>query len=98
MAGKSKKAASAETASKDGETQGKGLPNTKDPLEFLLAAMNDTTITEALRVRAAVAAVQYTHKKTGDGGIKESKKAAADKALGGKFSQAMPPKLVVNNR
>lgn len=52
----------------------------------------------ALQVRAAIAAVQYTHVKKGDGGIKEGKQDAAKKASAGKFSPSAPPKLVVNNR
>ena len=39
----------------------------------------------ALQVRAAIAAVQYTHTKRADGGKKEEKQAAAEKAGTGKF-------------
>lgn len=51
-----------------------------------------------IQVRAAIAAVQYTHAKLGEGGKKEERAQAAKKASGGKFSAAAPPKLVVNNR
>lgn len=39
----------------------------------------------AIQVRAAIAAVQYTHTKKSDGGKKEEKQAAAEKAATGKF-------------
>jgi len=52
----------------------------------------------ALQVRAAIAAVQYTHTKKGDGGKKEDQAARARVAGAGKFAAAAPPKLVVNNK
>ena len=57
-------------------------------------------VTEAtpLQVRAAIAAVQYTHTKRADGGKKEEQAEKAKKVAGGKFAAAAPPKLVVNNR
>lgn len=51
-----------------------------------------------LRVRAAIAAVQYTHTKKGDGGKKEEQAGKAKTAGAGKFAPAAPPKLVVNNK
>lgn len=50
------------------------------------------------QIRAAVAAVQYTHVKKGDGGKKDEQADKAKKAGAGKFASATPPKLVVNNR
>lgn len=50
-----------------------------------------------IQVRAAIAAVQYTHTKRGDGGIKDGRQAAAGKVAAGRFAPAAPPKLVVNN-
>ncbi|WP_454764414.1 hypothetical protein [Cupriavidus campinensis] len=47
----------------------------------------------ALQVRAAIAAVQYTHRKMGEGGKKEQKEDEARK-VAGRFSQGTPPKLV----
>jgi phage terminase small subunit len=47
-----------------------------------------------LQVRAAIAAVQYTHTKKGDGGKKEEEADKAKKAGAGKFAAAAPPKLV----
>lgn len=50
-----------------------------------------------LQVRAAIAAVQYTHIKKGDGGKKEAEQDAARKAAR-KFAPMEPPKLIVSNR
>lgn len=47
----------------------------------------------ALQVRAAIAAVQYTHTKRGDGGKKEEVQERAEQAAS-KFRRAVPPKLV----
>lgn len=52
----------------------------------------------ALQVRAAIAAVQYTHTKKSDGGKKDEQAEKARVAGGGKFAASSPPKLVVNNR
>ena len=51
-----------------------------------------------IQVRAAIAAVQYTHTKRADGGKKEEQAEKAKRVAGGKFAAAAPPKLVVNNR
>ena len=51
-----------------------------------------------IQVRAAIAAVQYTHTKRADGGKKEEQAEKAKMVAGGKFAAAAPPKLVVNNR
>lgn len=48
----------------------------------------------ALQVRAAIAAVQYTHTKKGDGGKKDEAAEKSKKAAGGRFAPAAPPKLV----
>lgn len=45
----------------------------------------------ALQVRAAIAAVQYTHAKKGEGGKKGEKDAAAKKASAGKFAPGAAP-------
>jgi phage terminase small subunit len=44
------------------------------------------------QVRAAIAAVQYTHAKIGEGGKKEQKQKAAEK-VGARFAPATPPRL-----
>lgn len=68
----------------------------EDPLAFLLGVMNDVAQDPQLRVKAAIAAAQYTHQKKGEGGKKESKAAAAKK-VAGRFGPPTAPKLVVNN-
>lgn len=67
-----------------------------DPLKFLLGVMNDTNQDPQLRVKAAIAAVQYTHTKKGEGGKKEGKAEAAKK-VAGRFGPPTAPKLVVDN-
>lgn len=51
----------------------------------------------SLQVRAAIAAVQYTHTKAADGGKKDARKEAAAAAAKGRLAPKQPPKLVVNN-
>jgi phage terminase small subunit len=46
-----------------------------------------------VQVRAAIAAVQYTHAKVGEGGKKEQRDADAKK-VAARFSAAAPPRLV----
>ena len=70
----------------------------EDALAYLLRVVADVGEDPKLRVRAAVAAVQYQHIKKGDGGKKEERADASKKAATGKFKPAAPPKLVVNNR
>lgn len=48
-----------------------------------------------LQVRAAIAAVQYTHTKKGDGG-KKDERADAAKKVASKFAPSAPPRLVSN--
>jgi phage terminase small subunit len=47
-----------------------------------------------IQVRAAIAAVQYTHVKKGDGGKKDEKQRAAE-AVASKFNAAPPPLKLV---
>jgi phage terminase small subunit len=65
------------------------------PLEYLLAVMNDETVDEPLRVRAAIAAAQYCHAKRDDGGKKEERQSNAVDAARGKLALAAPPKLAI---
>lgn len=51
----------------------------------------------ALQVRAAIAAVQYTHPKIGEGGKKDQQQDAAKAVAGGRFGAAQPPRLVASN-
>lgn len=48
-----------------------------------------------LQVRAAIAAVQYTHTKKSDGGKKEEAQERAEQAAS-KFRRSAPPKLVAS--
>lgn len=67
-----------------------------DMLEFLQKVALGHIEATPIQVRAAVAAVQYTHTKRSDGGKKEEKEKRAEIAAS-KFAPAQPPKLVVNN-
>lgn len=63
-------------------------------LEMLQAVALGKVQATSLQVRAAIAAVQYTHTKRGDGGKKDAADEAAKKAAGAsKFAAAPPPKL-----
>mgnify|MGYP007122135993 FL=1 len=44
-----------------------------------------------MQVRAAIAAVQYTHTKRGDGGKRDEEADRAKKVAAGKFGAAPPP-------
>jgi phage terminase small subunit len=48
-----------------------------------------------LQVRAAIAAVQYTHTKKGDGGKKEEQADRAKQAGTGRFKASTPPLKLV---
>lgn len=71
---------------------------TRDPLEFLLDVMQGKIAVPPEQVRAAIAAAQYVHTRTRDGGKKDTAVEKAKKAATGKFAPAAPPKLVVNNK
>ncbi|HEE0082158.1 TPA: terminase small subunit [Citrobacter youngae] len=69
-----------------------------DPLEFLMAVMNDSTEEIDVRKDAAKAMLPYIHPKKGETGKKDARHAAAKAAAGAsKFGSMAPPKLVVNN-
>ena len=68
-----------------------------DMLQLLQDVALGRTEATPLQVRAAIAAVQYTHTKRSDGGKKEEAQKNAQK-VAGRFSVSAPPKLVVNNR
>ncbi|WP_157637460.1 hypothetical protein [Burkholderia ubonensis] len=69
----------------------------RDMLELLRDVALGKVEATALQVRAAIAAVQYTHHKMGEGGKKDAKAEAAKK-VASRFSPAAPPRLVVSNR
>ena len=70
------------------------LPRTDDPLEFLIAAMNNPLVDVRTRMRAAMTAAQYTGKKTRELGKKElAAEAAGEAARTGRFAPSAPPRL-----
>ncbi|WP_448678956.1 terminase small subunit [Pseudomonas nicosulfuronedens] len=71
------------------------LPNTEDPLEWLLALMNEPRAKVFDRRNAAQTAMPYVHGKKGEQGKKEAKQEAAKEVGKGKFSQSKPPLTVV---
>lgn len=64
-----------------------------DMLEMLQRVALGKTEATPLQVRAAIAAVQYTHAKKGEGGKKDAKGDAAKAAGAGKFAPASGPRL-----
>lgn len=67
----------------------------KDMLTLLQDVALGRTEATALQVRAAIAAVQYTHTKRHDGGKKDEAADRAKKAAGGRFgARPAPLKLV----
>lgn len=67
----------------------------REPLEFLMLVQNDPAVDPRLRVRAAIAAAQYLHTKTHDGGKKEAQEKTAKKVAVGRFSPKAPPSLKI---
>lgn len=70
----------------------------RDMLELLQDVALGRVEATVLQVRAAIAAVQYTHTKKGDGGKKDEAADKAKKAGSGRFASAPAPRLVVSNR
>lgn len=94
-AGRKPKAKPAESANPPAPAAPVPVDDSKlDMLELLQKVALGQVQVSALQVRAAIAAVQYTHTKRGDGGKKDAADEAARKTAGaGKFSAAPPPKL-----
>lgn len=67
-----------------------------DMLAMLQAVALGKVDASTIQVRAAIAAVQYTHVKRADGGKKEDQQDAAKKAGAGKFGASAPPLKLVN--
>lgn len=63
----------------------------RDMLQLLQDIALGRVDATGIQVKAAVAAVQYTHAKKGEGGKKEEKKAAAGAIAGGRFAPTAPP-------
>ena len=70
----------------------------RDMLQMLQAVALGEVEASALQVRAAIAAVQYTHTKRGDGGTKDAQAEAAAKVAAGKFKPAATPLKLVGRR
>ncbi|HCF3422273.1 TPA: terminase small subunit [Pseudomonas aeruginosa] len=73
------------------------LPNTEDPLEWLLALMNEPRAKVFDRRNAAQTAMPYVHGKKADLGKKEQKGAAAKEVSKGRYAARPAPKLAVDN-
>lgn len=71
---------------------------TTDMLTLLQKVALGQTDATSLQVRAAIAAVQYTHAKKGEGGKKDDAADRAKAAAGGKFGPRQGPRLVANNK
>ena len=67
-----------------------------DPMDFLRAVWQGQIKATAEQVRAATAALPFTHQKLGEGGKKEQRNGAAQKAAS-RFAPAAPPKLAAAN-
>jgi phage terminase small subunit len=77
-------------------TKSKPVPmGDRDMLEMLKDVALGNVEATMLQVRAAIAAVQYTHVKKGDGGKKEGEAERAKKAAS-RFAPSSPPRLVAN--
>lgn len=70
------------------------LPDT-DMLSLLQDIALGRVDASPIQVRAAIAAVQYTHAKKGEGGKKEAQADAAKK-VASKFATAEPPRLIAS--
>jgi phage terminase small subunit len=71
------------------------LPDTDDPLVWLLALMNEPKAKVFDRRNAAQTSLPYVHGKKGEAGKKEQKAEASKEASKGKFSAGKPPLSVV---
>lgn len=76
---------------KDETPKAPPLIQADDMLDLLQKVALGQVEATALQVRAAIAAVQYTHPKKAEGGKKGEKNAAAKKASAGKFAPGAAP-------
>jgi phage terminase small subunit len=90
----------------EGQPHGGALKRTKattvpigdrDMLQLLQDIALGKVEATGIQVKAAVAAVQYTHAKKGESGKKEEKKAAAGAIAGGRFAPTAPPPRIRAN-
>lgn len=71
------------------------VPTTeRDMLKLLQDIATGQIEATTIQVRAAIAAVQYTHTKRGDGGKKEADADKAKTAAAGKYGVRQGPRLV----
>lgn len=68
----------------------------RDMLQLLKDVALGIVDASPTQVRAAIAAVQYTHTKKGDGGVKDQKQDAANAAQKGRFGAPPPPPRLVS--
>jgi len=66
----------------------------RDPLEFLLDVMQMPLLPPDLRIKAAMKAVDFKHRKPGEVGKKEAIGEAAENVQTGRFAPTSPPRLV----
>jgi phage terminase small subunit len=73
--------------------QGDVVMESRTPLEYMLAVMNDPRVEPNRRDRIAVAAAPYLHPKAGEQGKKKDKDDAARAVAegGGRFAPPEPP-------
>lgn len=67
-----------------------------DMLQLLKDIATGKVDASPTQVKAAIAAVAYTHQKPGDAGKKEQRQAEAEATASGKFGARQPPKLVAS--
>ena len=61
--------------------------------EFLRRVMAGTIVASALQLKAAVAAAKYLHAPMAQGGKKQQRQEAAERAGSTKFTRGAPPRL-----
>ena len=85
----------AEKREKADEKQAATTTTTTDMLQFLQDVALGRIEAKPMQVRAAIAAVQYTHAKKGEGGKKEAAASKAKEVAAGRFgARPAPLKLV----
>ena len=74
------------------------VPNSNDPLAFLVSVMQDKTVDASLRIDAAKAIIPFVHRKPGEDGKKDQQAEAAKKAGISKYAAMLaPPRLIVDD-
>jgi hypothetical protein len=81
-----------ETGAAAADAEGGVIPG-GEPLVFLQAVIDNTSLKLSVRMQAAAIAAPFKHAKPAPIGKKGAKNEAAKQAGGGKFASAAPPKL-----